>query len=272
VATTDLRVVKDENLERILNLGPNFRRAVAKGPVAKNGSSPWRDYVSEQLKPFQRMLHERFGVDDEEAGGLRCRIAERMDRAINIAVTTKAELEETENPTKCEGYWKINAGNPSSPFVVTAMDKFQDRFAVCCRKCYYKTCFEHLDDGSSYELYAQETEDEIVDRILAYTDGENLAHWFAKKQKEEPEKPKCVPYLYFSLKLHKPKTGMRFISGGKSVVTTPTSKIVSAALRECYEVFDKVWCQMWVTNTGISCVHSPILKTTDELLFFWRKR
>jgi hypothetical protein len=270
VVTTDFKILDDEQLEERLEKGPNFRTGLADPPTQdEHGNGGWQGHFANQLLPYKQELVKKYGIAEKDATALTGNIATLFKQAVMKAIEEQEDSTIVIHPNECEKFWSIRANNPISPLIVTSMDKFQDRFALCCRTWYYKMCFEYLNDGTSFIPHPSESEVDIVKRVLKFTEEEDLVCWFTDKEGKEIDKPNSIPYLYASVKLHKPnKTGTRLISGGSSVATTPISKIVSVALRALYPSLDAMWFEMFIVYTGLRCPQTPILKTTDELTHF----
>ena len=150
--------------------------------------------------------------------------------------------------------------------IVTKIDKFGDKVALCCKRWYRRTIIKSLR-GAGYEEIDAETEESIVERLNRYCESEGLCDFVEDEDGICENEPTVVSHDYMLLKLHKPAAvSGRLISGGSNVPTTPMSKTVSVCLRAFIPLCDKAWSSMFMQFTGLAITRCPILMTTDEAI------
>ena len=160
----------------------------------------------------------------------------------------------------------IDPSNPQSPLIILPIDKFQDNYAIVCRKLYVRELKEELAKSATFKIITSKSEEVIVAEINDYCEREGIVVYVDDENGKCKNQPSKVSRMYASIKLHKQKVQWRQIAGGSNVPTTPISKVVSRALQLVIKDLHVVYSNMVSTHTGILINECPILKNADTLV------
>jgi hypothetical protein len=225
----------------------------------------WSDHILNQLYPWINFIHNTFGIEKEPLVLAMKKVATQIELDIRSSTTPATAETVGKAPQECDKFYLIDGKNPQSLYVVTSMDKFNDRMVIVCRKKYNELCFAYVRKAFVESKGKEETE--IVEDINKYCLDSGLVSFDDDvKTGTCDHKPEALPSLYMSSKMHKSIFGCRFIAGGSLVATTPVSKVVSVALRLFYPAYDTLWTEMFWTYTGRTVRSCPILTQTDSLI------
>jgi hypothetical protein len=216
---------------------------------------------------------EKYGLNgselDESIKSLSIKIAKEV-KAIQ-EIHKESPLQNFKSDSK---FWTINPKNPKSKYVVCTMDKFQDRFVIICKMFYCNWIFEELAsdsfekvDASSKSIIAQINADAALFQVVnADQYDPPLEEGQRRSRGQTNFEPSSLAQPYIQPKLHKPTgVGVRIVSGGTNLPTTPISAVLARCLKLLLPMFDAMWLNLSITSCGLAMPRCSIMRTSDDL-------
>lgn len=249
IMTGDLNIVKNENLQKILEKGTKFRIQTTDDP------RKIKETINESLSKHVTFLAKQYKLNENNKNKI-ITIFHRWLENLYI------------NPTKNFTYGEKEISNDikhlQKNFVIVPVDKASNNYSIICKKLYLKFLEKelftnHLDPTcATYSKYTIETQEQILFRHKRATES------YARRNSSLKiiETP-CLPLIYGIPKMHKKEPKLRFITGASSSSIKSISIELQNILTFIKQHFTR-YCRAIEGRSNISL--NWIIKSSHELL------